>query len=434
METAVKPQKCGTTLRVVSCDAERRTTMLPESQHIRPLRLSGVAMHILCLNSGSSSLKFAVYRCDQGDEVEVARGAVEGISQEHGRLWIQQPKDDQRQESQRSFVSHQAAFEAAMDSLSTLKLPDFSVVGHRVVHGGDQFDGPTRIDEQVLGTLRRLVRFAPLHLPPQIAMIELAQQRFAELPQVACFDTAFFRHLPEKAQRYPLPRFLWDAGVRRYGFHGLSYESILATHSEASHGRAIIAHLGNGCSMTALLDGKPVETTMGFTPAGGLMMSTRSGDLDPGVLIYLMDHLGYGPRDIERLVNQESGLKGVSGLSGDMQTLLSVRGENPQAALAIDMFCDHVRQQIGAFAAVLGGLDRLIFTAGIGERAASIRGDICHGLDHLGIVLDESANAANAREISHSNSRCRADVIATNEERMIARHSAAFFATGMSHP
>ena len=389
-----------------------------------------VAMHILCLNSGSSSLKFAVYRCDQGDDVELARGAVEGISQEHGRLWIQKPTDGQRQESQQSFSSHQAAFEAAMDSLSTLELPEFSVVGHRVVHGGDQFDRPTRIDEQVLGTLRSLVRLAPLHLPPQIAMIELAQQRFAELPQVACFDTAFFRHMPELAQRYPLPGFLWDAGVRRYGFHGLSYESILASHEEARLGRTIIAHLGNGCSMTAVRDGQPVNTTMGFTPAGGLMMSTRSGDLDPGVLIVLMDQQGYGPRDIERLVNQESGLKGVSGLSGDMQTLLSVRGENPQAALAIDMFCDSVRQQIGAFAAVLGGLDRLIFTAGIGERAVSVRRDICHGLNHLGIALDEAANATNARCISTAQSLCAVEVVSTNEELMIARHSAADFAAG----
>ena len=382
-------------------------------------------MHILCLNSGSSSLKFAVYRCDNGDEVEVARGAVEGISQEHGRLWMQQPTFGERQESQQSFSSHPAAFEAAMDSLSTLELPDFSVVGHRVVHGGDQFDGPTRIDEQVLSTLRTLVRFAPLHLPPQIAMIELAQQRFAELPQVACFDTAFFRHLPEIARRYPLPGFLWDAGVRRYGFHGLSYESILAAHDEAKLGRSIIAHLGNGCSMAAIRDGRPVGTTMGFTPTGGLMMSTRSGDLDPGTLIYLMDQSGYGPREIERLVNHESGLKGVSGLSGDMQTLLAVQGTNPQAALAIDMFCDSVRQQIGAFAAVLGGLDRLIFTAGIGERAAPLRRDICHGLNHLGITVDEAANATNARRVSTALSPCAVEVYATNEELMIARHSAA---------
>jgi len=383
-----------------------------------------IAMLTLCLNSGSSSLKFAVFRGDQGHQVELARGAVEGISQEHGRLWIRQPNDIQRQESQRSFDSHPAAFEAAMDLLATLKLPAFSAVGHRLVHGGDQLDRATRIDTQVLGTLRNLVRFAPLHLPSQIVLIELAQQRFAKLPQVACFDTAFFRQMPEIAQRYPLPRFLWDSGVRRYGFHGLSYESILASHDEAKRGRTIIAHLGNGCSMAAVRDGQPVGTTMGFTPAGGLMMSTRSGDLDPGTLIYLMDQPGYGPREIERLVNHESGLNGVSGLSGDMQTLLAVQGTNPQAALAIEMFCDSVRQQIGAFATVLGGLDRLIFTAGIGERAAPVRRDICHGLNHLGITLDEAANATNARRVSTAQSPCAVEVVATNEELIIARQGA----------
>jgi len=382
-------------------------------------------MLILCLNSGSSSLKFAVFRCDQGDNVELARGAVEGISQEHGRLWIRQPRDSQPQESQRSFNSHPAAFEAATDLLATLKLPNFSIVGHRVVHGGDEFDLPTLIDRQVLRTLRTLVRFAPLHLPPQIAMIELAQQRFTELPQVACFDTAFFRQMPEIAKRYPLPGFLWDAGVRRYGFHGLSYESILDSHDEAKRGRTIIAHLGNGCSMAAVRDGRPVGTTMGFTPTGGLMMSTRSGDLDPSVLIHLMDQPGYGPREIERLVNQESGLKGVSGLSGDMQTLIAVQGTNPQAELAIDMFCNCVRQQIGAFAAVLGGLDRLIFTAGIGEFAAPVRHYICHGLTHLGVTLDEAANARNDRRISTAQSPCAVEVVATNEELIIARQSAA---------
>ncbi len=253
----------------------------------------------------------------------------------------------------------------------------------------------------------------------------MAQQRFTELPQVACFDTAFFRQVPEIAQRYPLPGFLWDAGVRRYGFHGLSYESILAAHDAAKFGRSIIAHLGNGCSMAAIRDGRPVGTTLGFTPAGGLMMSTRSGDLDPGTLIYLMDQPGYGPREIERLVNHESGLKGVSGLSGDMQTLLAVQGTNPLAALAIDMFCDSVRQQIGAFAAVLGGLDRLIFTAGIGERAATARRDIRHGLNHLGITLDETANATPPRRVSTAQSPCAVEVVATNEELIIARHSAA---------
>jgi acetate kinase len=391
-----------------------------------------ITMLVLCLNSGSSSLKFAVYRCNDDGEVELARGAVEGISQEHGRIWIQRYGSVERQENRRGFATHAGTVEAVFEMLSTLQLPMLSVVGHRVVHGGDKFDQPISIDAIMLNNLRTFIRFAPLHLPQQIAVIEAVQQRFASLPQVACFDTAFFRFMPERAQHFPIPHFLWDAGVRRYGFHGLSYESILHSHPMAKQGRVVIAHLGNGCSMSALFNGKPIDTTMGFTPAGGLMMSTRCGDLDPGVLIFLMDHHGYGPREIESLLNHESGLKGVSGLSGDMKTLLSAQNENPKAALAIDMFCNSVRQHIGAFATVLGGLDLLIFTAGVGERAASIRGNICQSLNYLGVDFDEAANAANSRRISATQSNCAVEVVSTNEELMIARHSAVLFPIGRS--
>lgn len=382
-------------------------------------------MDILCLNCGSSSLKFAVYRCDDGALTEIARGSVEGVSTGQGRLWCQRTSGQDRHESTDTSRSHSEAFDAAIKSLSALGLETFSAIGHRVVHGGDQFHGPQIIDSQVLCTLRSMASFAPLHVPTQVALIEVAQMRFPDLTHVACFDTAFFRQMPEVAQRYPLPASLWDAGVRRYGFHGLSYESILITAPDAGRGRTIIAHLGNGCSLAAILDGKPIDTTMGFTPAGGVMMGTRCGDLDPGVVIYLMDHLRYQPRDIERLVNQESGLKGVSGLSSDMQVLLSATSVNPQAKLAIDMFCGSVRQQIGAFAAVLGGLDRIIFTAGIGERAATIRRDICRGLEYLGIDWDESANLMGARRISTVHSQITVEVVSTNEQQMIARHCAA---------
>ena len=388
-------------------------------------------MHVLCLNCGSSSLKFAVYRCEDSHESEIVRGAVEGVSTGQGRLWIQRSTKQEYQECTHACLSHSEAFEAALKSLSVHELPAFTAIAHRVVHGGDQFDRPQFIDPQVLGILRSQVRFAPLHMPPQIATIEIAQYRFSKLPHVACFDTAFFRHMPEVAQRYPLPGSFWDAGVRRYGFHGLSYESILSSHPEAGRGRTIIAHLGSGCSLTALRDGLPVETTMGFTPAGGVMMGTRCGDLDPGVIIYLMDHLRYGPREIERLVNQESGLKGVSGLSSEMQMLLSAQHANPQAALAIDMFCHSIQQQIGAFAAVLGGLDRLIFTAGIGERAATVRRDICKGLEFLGIDWNESSNAIGDRRISTAQSRVAVEIVATNEEQVMARHIAALIATGI---
>lgn len=388
-------------------------------------------MNILCLNCGSSSLKFAVYRCENSNEIEIVRGAVEGVSTGLGRLWIQRSTDDQHQECTDASLSHSEAFEAALQSLSSLELYAFTAIAHRVVHGGDQYDSPQFIDLQVLEKLRSLVRFAPLHMPPQIATIEIAQYRFPGMPHVACFDTAFFRHMPEIAQRYPLPGSLWDAGVRRYGFHGLSYESILANHPEAGLGRTIIAHLGSGCSLTALHDGQPVETTMGFTPSGGVMMGTRCGDLDPGVVIFLMDHLRYGPREIERLVNQESGLKGVSGLSSDMQILLSAQHANPRAAQAIDMFCHSIRQQIGAFAAVLGGLDRLIFTAGIGERAAMVRSEVCKGLEYLGIDWNESSNVIGGGRISTAQCRVAVEIVATNEEQMMARHSAALIATGV---
>lgn len=387
-------------------------------------------MEILCVNCGSSSLKFAVYRCEDGMEHPCVQGAVEGVSTGHGRLWIQRSTDTLPQELSQVCHSHSEAFDAAMNSLARLNLSPWAAIGHRVVHGGEHFDCPQLVDAQLLTTLQSLVPFAPLHMPPQIAAIEAAQRRFPESLQVACFDTAFFRQMPEIVQRYPLPSSLWDAGVRRYGFHGLSYESILATHPEARCGRTIIAHLGNGCSLTALRNGLPLETTMGFTPAGGVVMGSRSGDLDPGVLIYLMDHLQYGPRDIERLVNQESGLKGLSGLTSEMHTLLSAQSTNPQAALAIDIYCHSIRKQIGAFAAVLGGLDRLIFTAGIGERAAAVRRQICQGLEYLGIEWNESANLRGERRISSEHSRIAVEVIRTNEQQVIARHCAAFITTG----
>ena len=239
--------------------------------------------------------------------------------------------------------------------------------------------------------------------------------RFADLPQVVCFDTAFHRPMPELAQRLPLPGELWDKGVRRYGFHGLSYEYILDAVGSAGSGRLIIAHLGNGASLAAIRDGQPRETTMGFTPTGGLMMGTRTGDLDPGVLLYLLDQEGYDPPRLGRLVNQEAGLLGVSGTSPDMKTLLAA--------------CD-VRKHIGALAAVLGGLDMLVFTGGIGERAAPVRREVCDGLEYLGIRLDPGRNDAHADPVSAAGSPCAVRVIPTNEDLMIARHTHALIVQG----
>jgi len=382
-----------------------------------------VTLAILCINCGSSSLKFCVFGCADGANVEWVRGAVEGIASEKSLLWFKRSEIGTRQEWPQSIPNHLDALGAAMTSIAGLNLPSFSAIGHRVVHGGRDFQGPTLVDGEVLKSLQSIVPFAPLHLPAQIAMIKVSQSRFPTVRQVACFDTTFFREMPELAKRYPLPTELWDAGVRKYGFHGLSYESIIESCAEASQGRTIIAHLGNGCSMTALLDGRPIDTSMGFTPAGGLMMGTRCGDLDPGVIVHLIDRLGYGAQDIQSLTNMQSGLLGVSGLSSDMQTLLACRDQNQNAALAIEMFCDRARKQIGAFAATLGGLDAFYFTAGIGERSYVIRSEICKGLGFLGIDLDKALNEAHSQRISTKTSKCKVYVVPSNEERTIARQT-----------
>jgi acetate kinase len=274
-----------------------------------------------------------------------------------------------------------------------------------------------------MATLRRLVAFAPLHMPSEIQGIEAVAARFPDLPQVACFDTAFHRRMPELAQHFPLPRFLWDEGVRRYGFHGLSYEYIVETLGTAARGRTIIAHLGNGASMAAVRDRQPLDTTMGFTPTGGFMMGTRSGDLDPGIMLYLINEKRYDARQLEQLVNHEAGLLGVSATSPDMKTLLEKRDSDPHAAQAVDLFCYQLRKHIGALTAVLGGLDTLVFTGGIGERAAPVRWDVCRGLEYLGIHLDPQRNAVHADPISAPHSSCTVRVIPTNEDLMIARHT-----------
>jgi acetate kinase len=279
------------------------------------------------------------------------------------------------------------------------------------------------VDAQLLADLRRLVAFAPLHLPSAIQGIEAVAARFPGLPQVACFDTAFHSGMPEVAQRFPLPRDLWQEGIRRYGFHGLSYEYIVATLGSAALGRMVIAHLGNGVSLAAVHDGQPRDTTMGFTPAGGLVMGTRSGDLDPGVLTYLMHARNYDADQIEDLVNEQSGLLGVSGISPDMKTLLEQREREPRAAQAVEIFCYQLRKHIAAMSAVLGGLDTLVFTGGIGERAAPVRWEVCLGLAHLGIEVDPERNSAHAEVISTSSSGCKVRVIPTNEDLMVARHT-----------
>ncbi len=376
---------------------------------------------ILCVNAGSSSCKLALYRLGRGAEELLAAGAAEGIDQSGGRLWIRDGRSRILTESAPALGKPPLI--ALLEEVERLGLPRPGAAGHRIVHGGLNHIAPERVTAALIADLKRLVPFAPLHLPAGIEGIEAAAAHYPAMPQVACFDTAFHRRMPEIAERLPIAREFWDEGLRRYGFHGISYEFIMRTIGAPPPSRLIIAHLGNGASMAAVLEGRPIDTTMGFTPAGGFMMGTRTGDLDPGVLIYLMKEKHYGADRLERLVNFEAGLLGVSDLSADMKTLLDASAANPHAAQAIEMFCYQLRKSIGALAAALGGLDLLVFTGGIGERAAAIRAAACRGLEHLGIVFDERRNNAHEDTISAAGSRCAIRVIPTNENLMIARHA-----------
>lgn len=378
---------------------------------------------ILCFNIGSSSLKFALYQLGDGEEALLAEGEVERIGLEDGHFWISGKGKGILEDRKRDFPEHKSAIQETFAALEQLGIPKPIAVGHRVVYGGPNYAAPVIVDSWLLETLRGFIAFAPLHLPSEIQGMEAVSDHFPELPQVACFDTAFHRCMPEIAQRLPLLRELWDEGLRRYGFHGLSYEYVLDVLGETSNGRIIIAHLGNGSSMAAVHNRQPLDTTMGFTPTGGFMMGTRSGDLDPGILLYLMKVKGYGITQIDNLVNHQSGLLGVSMISSDMKTLLDKRKSDLNADQAVEMFCYQVRKHIGALTAVLGGIDTLIFTGGIGENASPVRLGICQGLEHLGIYLDPDKNEIHADIISLRGSPCTVRVIPTNEDLIIARHT-----------
>ncbi len=381
-------------------------------------------MRVLALNSGSSSLKFALYDFARG-ETAVAVGAAENLGGHDGRFWLRGTDGRLLQDERRTVADVQVAIAAAWEALRRFEPPAPSAVGHRVVFGGAAHASPEPIDAALLAELRALTRFAPLHMPAELAAIEAALSQAPGARHVACFDTAFHRRMPEIAQRLPLPRQLWDDGVRRFGYHGLSYQYIVATMGAAALGRGVIAHLGHGASLAAVRDGRPVDTTMGFSPTGGVIMSTRSGDLDPGVLIFLARERRLDAAALERVVTRESGLLGVSETSGDMRELLARRATDPRAAEAVDLFCRRVRKEIGGLAAELGGLDTLVFTGGIGEHAAPVRWAICDGLAHLGVRLDPDLNDRDADRISAPEGACSVRVIPTNENLMIARHARA---------
>jgi acetate kinase len=370
---------------------------------------------VLTLNAGSSSLKYALF----AGAARVASGSVGRLAADPAahEVALSRVLADLAAHGHVAHVAHVA------DVAHAAHVAPFAAVGHRVVHGGDRFVAPTRVDDAVVGELRRLAAIDPDHLPAEIAVIEAMRARAPGTPQVACFDTAFHARMPRVSTLLPLPRRLLDAGVRRYGFHGLSYEYLLAQLGDAARGRVVLAHLGAGASLCAVRDGAPIDTTMGFTPTGGIPMATRTGDLDPGVLVHLMRVEGASADAIDDLVNRRAGMLGVSGTNGDMRDLLAREAADPAAADAVALFVHGVRKAVGALAATIDGLDTLVFSAGIGENAPAIRARVCAGLAHLGVALDDARNAAGAPVISADASRCSVRVIRTDEEAVIARHT-----------
>ncbi|MDP9149259.1 MAG: acetate/propionate family kinase [Myxococcota bacterium] len=375
---------------------------------------------VLCLNSGSSSLKFALFSAGDEGEEHLADGSIEKAPDGVTRASLR--KGEGRTDRPVRDGGPSAALEAAFSLLDEARLPPPTLAGHRVVHGGSRHVSPERIHPALVTSLRDLVPLAPLHLPAAIAVIEAIVERSPTLPQVACFDTAFHSTLPDVASRFAVPDRFVDAGVRRYGFHGLSYEYIMSVLGASAPPRVVIAHLGNGASLVAVQDGHAVDTTMGLTPTGGIPMGTRTGDLDPGVLLFLARTMGQSVDDIQHVVNHESGLLAIGG-TPDMRALLARSASDARARLAVEIFGYAVRKAIGAFAAALGGLDLVVFTGGIGENSPAVRAEACRGLEMLGITLDAAENARGKDVISAEESRCRVRVIATDEDRVVARHT-----------
>jgi acetate kinase len=381
--------------------------------------------YVLTINGGSSSIKFALYHTD-GPPQRNLYGKVDRIGLRGANLTFNDPSRNQQGSRDIDASDHRSAATFLIDWLEQqIDFASVRAVGHRVVHGMN-YTEPERVTAEVLDALYRITPYDPEHLPSEIALIETFRERHPKLPQVACFDTAFHRTMPRVARLLPIPRRFDAMGIQRYGFHGLSYAYLMeelarAAGAPAAAGRVILAHLGNGASLTAVHAGRSVDTSMGFTPAAGLPMGTRPGDLDPGVATYLVRSEHLSPEQFNRLINHECGLLGVSETSSDMRDLIECQGSDVRAAEAVELFCYHTRKWIGALAAVLGGLETLVFAGGIGENAAHVRARVCRALGFLGIELDEARNAANAPVISTLASPATVRVIRTDEELMIAK-------------
>jgi len=380
---------------------------------------------ILTINGGSSSIKFALFEAD-GPLRRILEGGIERIGLPEATLRVKGVNQADNFSQPVTAPDHAAAVGVLMDWIEQRLGHDaLTAVGHRVVHGGPKYSKPQRITAEMIEELRQLSPFDPQHMPEEIRLIEAFYHRFPELPQVACFDTAFHHDLPRVAQLLPIPRRYEAQGVRRYGFHGLSYAFLIGelarlAGTDAAQGRIILAHLGNGASLAAVHEGKPVDTSMSFTPTAGVPMSTRSGDLDPGLFWYLARTEKMSARQFNEMVNSQSGLLGVSETSSDMRDLLDRETQDVRAAEAVALFCYQIKKWIGSFAAALGGVDTLVFAGGIGENAPIVRTRICDGLAFLGIELEEKPNLANEGVISAKTGRVSVRVIPTDEEWMIA--------------
>ncbi|MEP7338814.1 MAG: acetate/propionate family kinase [Acidobacteriota bacterium] len=385
----------------------------------------------LTINVGSSSLKAALYCIGEQEtlrlSVEVSRIGIHGGHQ-GSRMKVTDHNGAILLDRQKHLPDHNTALQELFAWLAQHELGQgLNAVGHRIVHGGHHYHEPQLITPELLAALQALAPLDPDHLPQAINGIRFVKHRYPALPQVVCFDTSFHCQMPKVSRMYALPHSFYDEGIRRYGFHGLSYEYITeqlrALDRVAADGRVIVAHLGNGASMAAIRGGQSIDTSMGFTPTEGLVMGTRAGDIDPGLLLYLIDEKTMSPEAVKTLINKQAGLLGVSGTSADMRDLLEREANDPRAAEAIDLFCYRAKKYLGAYAAALGGVETLVFTGGIGERAATIRKRICSGLEFLGIRIDPIRNQANANVISGDDSRVKVRVIKTNEDLMIARHT-----------
>jgi acetate kinase len=380
---------------------------------------------ILTLNGGSSSIRFALY--EMGASLKrVLSGKIDRIGQPGATLSFHHDQEEREESVVVNAVDHKAAAHCLMDWFS--KQSDYlsiKAIGHRVVHGMRHTE-PELVNEALLQELRSISAYDPEHLPGEIELIEVCRERHPELPQITCFDTAFHTTMPDVAKRIAIPRRYQSRGVQRYGFHGLSYSYLIKELKElgdpaASNSRVILAHLGNGASMAAVRDGQSIDTSMGFTPTSGLIMSTRSGDIDPGLMSYLARIEGMGVSQFQQMVNHESGLLGISETSSDMRDLMAHETSDSRAAEAVESFCYQAKKWIGSFAAVLGGVDTIVFAGGIGENCPSVRSRICADLEFLGVELDEPQNATNESMISTLASRVAVRVIRTDEELMIAQ-------------